>query len=169
MTRIYVCPLSKVHEVVAVSGAGALVSLLSPGHPMTRPEAISPQRHLALGLSDIVAPLDGHVLAQQSQVESLLAFLHDWDRARPLVIHCYAGVSRSTAAGFIALCALTPRPEIGIARELRRLSPSATPNRHLVSLADTLLLREGRMTAAVEAIGRGRDCFEGEVFCMETA
>jgi len=169
MTRIYVCPLSKVHEVVAVSGASALVSLLSPGHPMTRPEAISPQRHLALGLSDIVAPLDGHVLAQQSQVESLLTFFHEWDRARPLVIHCYAGVSRSTAAGFIALCALTPKPEIEIARELRRLSPSATPNRHLVSLADTLLSRKGRMTAAVEAIGRGRDCFEGEVFCMEMA
>jgi predicted protein tyrosine phosphatase len=169
MTRIYVCPLSKVHEVVAVSGAGALVSLLSPGHPMTRPEAISPQRHLALGLSDIVAPLDGHVLAQQSQMESLLAFFYSWDRARPLVIHCYAGVSRSTAAGYIALCALTPKAEIEIARELRRLSPSATPNRHLVALADTLLSREGRMTAAVEAIGRGRDCFEGEVFCMETA
>lgn len=169
MTRIDVCPLSRVHEVVAVSGAGALVSLLSPDHPMTRPEAIPPERHLALGLSDIVAPLDGHVLAQQSQVESLLAFFHDWDRARPLVIHCYAGVSRSTAAGFIALCTLTPKPEIAIARELRRLSPSATPNRHLVSLADTLLSRKGRMTAAVEAIGRGRDCFEGEVFCMETA
>ena len=169
MTRIYVCPLSKVHEVVAVSGAGALVSLLSPDHPMTRPEAILPERHLALGLSDIVAPLDGHVLAQQGQVESLLTFFHAWDRARPLVIHCYAGVSRSTAAGFIALCALTPKPEIELARELRRLSPSATPNRHLVALADTLLSREGRMKAAVEAIGRGRDCFEGEVFCMETA
>jgi predicted protein tyrosine phosphatase len=173
MTRVYVCPLSKVHEVVAVSGAGALVSLLSPGHPMTRPEAISPERHLALGLADIVAPLDGHVLAQQSQVESLLAFFHDWyhrwDRARPLVIHCYAGVSRSTAAGYIALCALTPKPEIEIARDLRRLSPSATPNRHLIALADKLLSRGGRMTAAVEAIGRGRDCFEGEVFCMETA
>ena len=169
MTRIYVCPLSKVHEVVAVSGAGALVSLLSPDHPMTRPEAISPERHLALGLSDIVAPLDGHVLAQQGQVESLLTIFHAWDRARPLVIHCYAGVSRSTAAGFIALCALTGRAEAEIARELRRLSPSATPNRHLIALADTLLSREGRMTAAVEAIGRGRDCFEGEVFCMETA
>jgi predicted protein tyrosine phosphatase len=169
MTRIYVCPLSKVHEVVAVSGAGALVSLLSPGHPMTRPDAILPERHLALGLSDIVAPLDGHVLAQQNHVENLLTFFHAWDRVRPLVIHCYAGVSRSTAAGYIALCALTPKPEIEIARELRRLSPSATPNRHLVALADTLLLREGRMTAAVEEIGRGRDCFEGEVFCMETA
>ena len=136
---------------------------------MKRPEAISPERHLALGLSDIVTPLDGHVLAQQSQVESMLTFFQAWDRARPLVIHCYAGVSRSTAAGFIALCALTPRPEIELARKLRQLSPSATPNLHLVALADTLLSREGRMTAAVEAIGRGRDCFEGEVFCMETA
>ena len=109
------------------------------------------------------------MLPEQRHVESLLDFLDRWEQARPLVIHCFAGVSRSTAAAFIALCALTPRPESEIARELRRLSPSATPNPRLVALADALLSREGRMSRAIESIGRGRDCFEGEVFCMETA
>jgi predicted protein tyrosine phosphatase len=84
-----------------------------------------------------------------------------------MVMHCYAGVSRSTAAAFIALCALTHDPEIAIARNLRRLSPSATPNRRLVALADDILSRQGRMVAAVDSIGRGADCFQGEVFWMD--
>jgi predicted protein tyrosine phosphatase len=169
MARIYVCPLRRVEEVVAASGAGALVSLLSPAHAAPRPAAIAPRDHLALALSDIVAPCDGHVLAQGEHVERLVGFFRAWDRARPLVIHCFAGVSRSPAAAFIALCALTPRPEIEIAQELRRLSPSATPNPRLVALGDIFLSRQGRMTAAIETLGRGADCFEGEVFHMEAA
>ncbi len=169
MAQIFVCPLSRVEQVASKSGAGALVTLLNPPHQPPRVPTIAPASHLVLGVSDIVSALDGHALPEQAHVESLLDFLRRWEQSRPLVIHCYAGVSRSTAAAFIALCALTPLPEMEIARELRRLSPSATPNSRLVALADALLSREGRMTQAIAAIGRGRDCFEGEVFCMETA
>jgi predicted protein tyrosine phosphatase len=169
MTRVFVCPLSKVDATVAASGAGALVSLLSPGLVTPRPESIAPEWRLSLGLHDIVEAREGHVLARPEQIETLLAFFRAWERQAPLVIHCYAGVSRSTAAAYIALCALTQRPEAEIAQDLRRLSPTATPNRHMVAMADEALSREGRMTAAIAAIGRGRDCFEGDVFCMETA
>jgi predicted protein tyrosine phosphatase len=169
MGLVYVCPLSRVDQVVAQYGAGSLLSLLSPPFQAPRPAPISPERHLALGLSDIVAPLDGHVLAGRQHVESLIAFFSRWERARPMVVHCFAGVSRSPAAAFIGLCALDAAPEIEIAQKLRRLSPSATPNKHLVEIADALLSRQGRMVAAIESIGRGVDCLEGEVFCMETA
>ncbi len=169
MSRLYVCPLSRVEETVTACGADALVSLLSPPHRLLRPASITRERHLVLGLADIVAPLEGHVLPEEGHVAALLDFLRRWERRRPLVVHCYAGVSRSPAAAFIALCALTPTPEIDIARDLRRLSPSATPNRRLVALADTLLARDGRMVAAVDSIGRGADCFEGDIFFMETA
>ena len=169
MAPIYVCPLRRVEQVAAESGADSLVSLLSPTHAPPRLPAIPPERHLTLGLSDIVAPRDGQVLAEAEHVESLIAFFRRWERGRPLLVHCFAGVSRSPAAAFIGLCALTPTPEIEIARKLRLVSPSATPNPHLVALADAILSREGRMIAAIESIGRGADCFEGEVFCMETA
>jgi predicted protein tyrosine phosphatase len=169
MGLVYVCPLSQVEQVVAQSGAASLLSLLSPPFEAPRPAAIPPERHLTLGLSDIAAPLEGHVLAGSEQVESLIGFFRLWDRARPMVVHCFAGVSRSPAAAFIGLCALDAAPEIEIARKLRRLSPSATPNKRLVELADALLSREGRMVRAIESIGRGANCFEGEVFGMETA
>ncbi len=165
---LYVCPLRRVVDTVRVTGARSLVTILTAGASSVRPCEIAPPRHLRLAVSDIEAPLDGHVLPGSEHVESLLAFLRDWDRQHPLVIHCYAGVSRSPAAAFIGACALEPdRREMEIAEELRRASPTATPNRRLVALADRMLGRQGRMTEAVAAIGRGADCFEGAPFAME--
>ncbi|TIP32357.1 MAG: protein tyrosine phosphatase, partial [Mesorhizobium sp.] len=87
------------------------------------------------------------------------------DRAKPMVVHCYAGISRSTASAYIIAAALAPkRDEAELAKTLRFLSPSATPNPRLIAVADMLLGREGRMIAAVEAIGRGADAFEGIPF-----
>ncbi len=165
---LYVCPLGRVVDTVQSTGARSLVTILTAGASSVRPCEIAPPRHLRLAVSDIEAPLDGHVLPGSEHVESLLAFLREWDRQQPLVIHCYAGVSRSPAAAFIGACALEPdRREIEIAQELRRASPTATPNRRLVALADRMLGRQGRMVEAVAAIGRGADCYEGAPFAME--
>lgn len=84
-----------------------------------------------------------------------------------MVIHCWAGVSRSTAGAFTALCLFRPDlPETVIAERLRARSPEATPNARLVALADARLGREGRMIEAIRRIGRGADAFEGSVFSM---
>ncbi len=166
--QLYVCPLTKVVETVRATGARSLVTILTAGAASARPSEIEPPRHLRLSVSDIDVPTDGHVLPGAEHVERLLAFLHDWDRSAPLVIHCYAGVSRSPAAAFIGACALSPnRSEMEIARDLRSASPHATPNRRFVALADRLLDRNGRMLEAVAAIGRGADCFESKPFAME--
>jgi predicted protein tyrosine phosphatase len=91
-----------------------------------------------------------------------------WDRGAPLVIHCYAGVSRSTASAFAAACALNPhREEIVIARQIRAASPIASPNRLIVSLADKALGREGRMLRALDAIGPAWMMVEGQPFRIE--
>jgi len=169
MSRLYVCPLARIEQVVAQTGAESVVSLVNPPFEPPVLPGIAAERRLHIGVSDIVAPRDGHVLAGADHVEALLAFLRAWDRARPMVVHCYAGVSRSPAAAFIAACALTGAPEAEIAQNLRRISPSATPNRHMIALADSILLRQGRMIAAIESIGRGADCYEGEVFYMDLA
>jgi predicted protein tyrosine phosphatase len=85
-----------------------------------------------------------------------------------MLIHCFAGVSRSTAAAYIAACALEPkRDEFAIARALRAASPTASRNARLVALADDRLGRRGRMNEAIAAIGRGDFCFEGARFTLE--
>ncbi|WP_159726439.1 tyrosine phosphatase family protein [Methylosinus sp. Ce-a6] len=170
MARLYVCSLTKVVDTVRGSGARSLITILTAGASLARPSEIVPERHLRLAVSDIEADREGHVLANCEHIENLLAFAAAWDRREPLVIHCYAGVSRSPAAAFILACALAPqRAEAELARELRRASPTATPNRRLVALADRILSREGRMTAAIAEIGRGADCYEGAPFALELA
>ncbi|UMY16349.1 protein tyrosine phosphatase [Methylobacterium organophilum] len=170
MPSLYVCSLSRLPETAASIRPSHLITLATPGTVVERPAAIPAERHLTINLSDIVAPLDGHVLPETAHVERFLSFVFAWERQAPLLIHCYAGISRSTAAAFIAACALCPaRDEAELARELRGLSPSATPNARLVQLADAHLGREGRMVAAIAAIGRGEEAFEGNPFRLTLA
>ena len=94
--------------------------------------------------------------------------LRAWDRAAPLVVHCYAGISRSTAGAFVTACALNPRrDENTIARALRDASPTAMPNIRIVSLADAMLGRDGRMIAAIRAIGPGTAAYASEPFRLD--
>ena len=168
MPTLHVCSLSRLHETVVATGASHLVTLINVGTPVERPASIAAERHLYLGMSDIVAPMDQHVLPGEAHIRELLRFVQEWDRQAPLVIHCWAGISRSTAAAYIAACALGPaRDEEAIAIALRLASPSATPNAKLVSLADAVLGRNGRMVAAIERIGRGADAFEGAPFRLD--
>src|SRR5690606_18487979 len=118
-----------------------------------------------LSMHDIAEAQGGMTPPGQSHVLRLLTFARSWDRAHPLVVHCYAGISRSTASAYIVAAALAPRrDEEELARTLRALSPSATPNARLIALADEILQRNGRMVAAIRSIGRGADAFEGVPF-----
>ena len=170
MARLYVCSLTKVVETVRMSGARSLVTILTAGASMARPCEIAPQRHLRIAVSDIESPMEGHILPATTHIEQLLDFAQAWDRVAPLVIHCYAGVSRSPAAAFIMACALTPtRSERDVALNLRQASPTATPNLRLIALADRIMDRRGRMIEAIASIGRGVECFEGTPFALELA
>lgn len=162
---IHVCPLSRLDATVTRTGASHVLTVINIGTPVVRPAAIRAEDHLFVGFNDITAPQEGLVHPAAEHVEAILGFARRWPRRAPLVVHCFAGISRSTASAFIAACALAPeRDEAEIAQALRLASPSATPNAMLVSLADAALGRQGRMSAAIAAIGRGRDAMEGEPF-----
>jgi len=165
MPTLHVCSLARLHETVAATRASHIVTLINAATAVERPVSVSADRHLFIGVSDIVDPLDGHIVPAVEHVERLLAFVRAWGRENPLVIHCWAGISRSTAAAFVTACALKPeRSEDDIARALRQASPIATPNRRIVAVADEILGRRGRMVDAVERIGRGQEAFEGVPF-----
>ena len=162
---IHVCSLARLHETVEEIGARHVVSLLADEDRIDRPRAIVEENHLWLRLHDISTPLDGDIMPEEQHVADLLRVVRRWDRQAPLVVHCYAGISRSTASAYASVCALNPhRDEASIAQALRRASPTATPNIRIVSLADQLLGRDGRMVAAIETIGRGEIALEGSPF-----
>jgi predicted protein tyrosine phosphatase len=165
---IHVCSLSRLQETVDDTGARHVVSLIGDEARLERPNSIAPANHLWLRLHDISAPLDGYIVPGEAHVAELLEFVRGWDRRAPLVVHCYMGISRSTASAFATVCALNPgRAEDSVARALRSASPTATPNIRIVSLADRLLGRNGRMIAAIENIGRGIMTTEAEPFRLE--
>jgi predicted protein tyrosine phosphatase len=165
---IHVCSLARLHDTVNDTGARHIVTLIKDVSLVRRPECIPEPNHLLLDMDDISSAMDGYVLPAEEHVAQLVEFVTQWDRANPLVVHCYAGISRSTAGAFIAACALNPkRDERTIAKLIRDASPTAMPNLRLVTLADNLLGRRGRMVKAVDSLGPGLSAYEGVPFRLD--
>jgi len=162
---LLICPLSQVETARTLHRPSHLLSLLSPTSPPDTWPRADDGVGLQLAFHDIAEPREGLTPPDAALVARLLDFAAGWDAARPMLVHCWAGVSRSTAAAFIIACQRAPeRSERDIAQALRHAAPYATPNPLMVSLADAALGRAGRMSAAVTEIGRGADAFEGTLF-----
>jgi predicted protein tyrosine phosphatase len=165
---IHVCSLARLQDTVSETGATHIVTLLRLIDRVQRPASVAQQNHLILGMDDISVPMDGYTHPAEEHVHELIEFVQRWDRRAPIVMHCYAGISRSTAGAFISACVLNPgRDETKIAKTIRASSKTASPNLMLVGHADRILGRQGRMVAAVEALGPGLPALEGEPFRLD--
>ena len=165
---IHVCSLARLHATVDETKARHIVTILRLTDRVERPGHIAPENHLVLAVDDITTPMDGYTAPAQEHVQRLIDFVGVWDRAAPMVVHCFAGISRSTAGAYVAACALNPsRDELQIAWDIRRASRTAQPNARIVSIADRLLKRQGRMVRAVETIGPGHAAIEGDPFRLD--
>lgn len=165
---IHVCSLAALPVTVQRVGASHVLTVMANVDQVQRPASVLPANHLKVQMDDITEQVDGFVAPSKAHVEQVLNFVRGWDRTAPLVIHCYAGVSRSTASAFAAVCALNPhRDELVIARKIREASPIASPNRLIVSLADKMLGRGGRMLRALDEMGPGSMTIEGRPFQID--
>lgn len=164
---IHVCSLARLHETVITTGALHIVTLLRDPDRMQRPRHIPASNHLVLSMDDVTEAKDGYTPPSEEHIRRLVEFLNVWDRRKPLVMHCLAGISRSTAGAFVAACALNPqRSEAEIAAAIREASPTAMPNAMLVKHGDTVLGRSGRMIEAINAMSEGRPAMEGDPFLL---
>ncbi|MGV8939537.1 MAG: tyrosine phosphatase family protein [Allorhizobium sp.] len=171
MTMIIVSPLSRIAEMAVRHKAREMISLLAEKQDFHRPAVIDAKRHLTLGLNDISFDSKGPLVApQDAHVRQIIDFSRDWDRSAPLLIHCWMGVSRSPAAALISILAVLPeQDDFELAARLRTASPQATPNARLIEIADRMLARDGRLVAAVKAIGRGADADGNMPFVLALA
>jgi predicted protein tyrosine phosphatase len=163
--EIIVSPLAAVQLLVNKHKVSHVVSLLGPETPHRSFFGIADCNHLKLTFHDIIEPAEGLTPPAADHVETLIGFLKARQGQDPLLIHCWAGISRSTASAFTAMCLYNPGlDEYRLAQQLRSLSHVATPNRRIVAFADDIMGRKGRMVDAVDAIGRGEDAYEGVIF-----
>jgi predicted protein tyrosine phosphatase len=158
MPYLIVCPLSQIDAMAQSHNPNQMLTLINEHMNVELPPSIPETNYLRLNFNDIDEPREGLVLADEAHMSQLLQFIKGWNREQPMLIHCWAGVSRSTAGALIALSALNPTLEAAQAAErLRKASPTATPNRHLMTLADKALNRSGELLKASQNIGRGAD------------
>ncbi len=166
---ILVSSLSRVPHIAKTRRPNRIVSLLDPDSTFPRGHGVAD--HLTLPMHDINDDHPGWRAPAAHQIENLIAFVEAWDQSAPILIHCYAGISRSTATAFVTACVHNPRAdEAEIAWALRKASPTAWPNTRIIALADAQLGRQGRMIRAIADIGPGRSWEEiGEAQPFEIA
>lgn len=131
-----------------------VVSILDPGSE--EPEVLrtfSNHRRCNLRFHDIVEETNGLVAPQADHIEELLEFGRAQDRESDnrMLIHCFAGLCRSTAAGLLLMAQNDAKksPDDAIAR-LLRIAPNAWPNTRMIRLGDKILQYNGRLLSAME-------------------
>ena len=152
MSRLHVCSLADMPGYARELRPDRVVTLLQPEWQPPTPPEIDPECHYRVVVNDITEPSEDQILPTREHVEGLIAFL-EGSRDASLLVHCYAGVSRSTAAALIAMVLDAPGREREAARALRAAASYAQPNRLIIRHADDILGRRGGLVAALAAMG----------------
>jgi predicted protein tyrosine phosphatase len=136
------------------AGVTHVLSILDPGWP--EPEHLNVfavDRRLKLRFHDIIEPQPGWIAPERWDVDLLLAFGRTLAASRDthLLIHCHAGISRSTAAAILVMAQIQPdRRADEVLGEVVRLRPRAWPNLRILELGDEILGRRGEIVRAAQ-------------------
>ncbi len=157
--RITVCGLEELAGHCEV-GVSHVLSILDPEWPV--PEVFGQygeHEKLELRFHDVIEETPGMAAPREEHVVKLLAFGRDLlAEPRPsahLLVHCHAGVSRSTASMTLILAqALPERPATHILHEVLRIRAQTWPNLRILEFGDALLSRNGELVAAAHEIYR---------------
>ena len=148
-----ICGLEEL-ESHSARGVTHVLSILDPG--WAEPDVFGrydPHHRTTLRFHDAIEPEPHLLLPQRDDVEAILGFGRDLEAAGTgeahLLIHCHMGISRSTAAMTMLLAQAHPdEDENDIADHIRAIRPIAWPNLRMLSFADELMGRDGKLVAA---------------------
>lgn len=149
-----VCSKSQVYERVKKIDATHLITMLDPDDHMYKPVSIKQENHLFLKFEDEES--DEHLLAPTMlHCQRILDFGEKLPDDAITVVHCFAGISRSTAA---ALALHVQRHhDIDAARAwLAKDRPQAMPNMLMAQHFDKLLGMNGKFLQLCDQINSNR-------------
>lgn len=155
--RVTICGIPELGEHCA-AGVTHVLSILDPEWPDPPAFAtFAPHSRLALRFHDIIEPAPDRYAPSREDVERLLAFGVELrgGPASHLLVHCHAGVSRSTAATALILAQQHPEwPAREVLDAVAQLRPRAWPNLRILEFGDALLGRGGEIVAAAGLVYR---------------
>jgi predicted protein tyrosine phosphatase len=149
--RITICGLSELAGH-ARAGFSHVVSILDPAWPDPHDFVhYGPHRRVVYRFDDVVEVGFGYTAPTQRDVAAILEFGRELLDEPPeqLLIHCHAGVSRSTATAAILMAQNNAGREREVFEELDRVRPRSWPNALMLRIADALLERDGALLAAL--------------------
>jgi predicted protein tyrosine phosphatase len=150
-----ICGIDELHAHAGCQ-ARYIVSILDPGTPEPAAFAhFAQHERLTLTFHDIIEPMDGMVLPQPEHMAEVLRFGRTLGRdgLETLLVHCHAGISRSTAAAVALLAQAYPKADgAALFAQIERTRPQAWPNSLMVAFADKQLGRRGQLVAALKAL-----------------
>lgn len=150
---LWICRACDLPAMAAELRPHRILSIAEPGYRNVTPAGIEAGHHHHLNFDDIVEAIPGYVEPSEQHVGSIIdlaAELADTDR---ILVHCQAGISRSSAAALILLAVRNPGHERDTAALLRREGPWFAPNRLMVEIADRLLGRGPVLSKALAGMG----------------
>lgn len=156
ISALTICGIEELPDHCA-QGVTHVLTLIDPGWPEIETfQSYDSHQRKTMNFHDIIEPIEGKVMPGPEHVAEVLSFGAELaasrdDRAEGhLLVHCYMGVSRSTAAMLSLLAQVHPdEAEDRLFARLRKIRPQAWPNSLMVGHADEQLGREGRLTAAL--------------------
>jgi len=145
--------ITNLREAVTLSQQWAThtISLLDPdidAHLLKIPEATASSQlkrcyfHDLTPDSAMLKYLNNPILASKKQLEEVLAFSESVELKDKLLVHCHAGISRSTAVaiGILYQHGLNPREAT---QQVLTIRPQAFPNHYILELFDDIFALKG--------------------------
>ena len=157
---IVVCSLSDFNNVCDSIKPSHAISVIDPGFEPNTPSGVS--NHLKLGFDDIInisddGPLyrvpgkNSHIeqtLFSESNALSIVEFVNSWKQEKPIVIHCWCGISRSMATATYIMCFNEKQNIDRNIRYIRKIAPHANPNKLMIKLFEDSLKLNNKITNA---------------------
>ena len=150
---IQICSLGAAREIDHSTYDGVItIEDSSIDEPLRIDESDCPQ--LVLCFDDIASPKDEWIMPKERHVRSALEFADELGGGS-LLIHCHAGISRSSGIALAIIAkGLGPGKEKQALIELEKINPNCAPNALLVWFIDEILDRGGALYKMAKSMVR---------------
>jgi predicted protein tyrosine phosphatase len=149
--KLTICGLDELSGFAA-DGVSHVISIIDPEYPDPADFGrYGAHERETFRFDDVIDPRPGYTPPSADDIERLLDFGERLAAgpAGHLLVHCHAGISRSTAASAILLSQFNPGRELEAFRYVRSIRPRSWPNSRMVLMADAILGRDGALADAL--------------------